>query len=108
MSKQPLSKRQKRGGGDEKEATTEIIAFGGPMYDEATAHKILKEVLLVREYEEIGEEAVVGFDPDDVDLDICPIKSKITKVNFYTSVENELPAVIILHAISVISCPTSL
>ena len=68
MSNQPLSKRLKcGGGGDEEEA--EIIAFGGPMYDEATARKILKEVVLVSaEYAEDGE-AVIGFDPDDAALD---------------------------------------
>jgi len=58
----PLSKRQKRGDGNEK-------AFGGPMYDEATAHKMLKEaVLLAAEDTEAGE-AVIGFDPDDAALE---------------------------------------
>ena len=66
---EPLSKRQKRGDGDEEEAAPEIIAFGGPMYDEATACKILKEAVLVEAgYAEDGE-AVIGFDPDDAALD---------------------------------------
>jgi len=56
----PLSKRQKYGGGDEE-------AVGGPMYDEATARKMLKEV--VRVSAEYGEEAVIGFDPNDAALD---------------------------------------
>ena len=38
---EPQSKRQKLSG-DGK-----IIAFGGPMYDEATARKMLKEEVLV-------------------------------------------------------------
>ena len=56
----PLSKREKYGGGDEK-------AFGGPMYDEATARKMLKEVVL--EAGANGEAPVIGFDPDDAALD---------------------------------------
>ena len=59
---EPLSKRQKCGDGDGKKAA-EIIAFGGPMYDEATAHKKLKEV----EYS--GVEMVIGFETDDATLD---------------------------------------
>ena len=43
-SHEPLNKRQKRG--DEEDAS-EIIAFGGPMYDEATARKMLQEVVLM-------------------------------------------------------------
>ena len=59
----PTRKRQKRSGDDEK------IAFGGPMYDEVTARKILEEVVLVSaEYAEEGE-AVIGFNPDDAALD---------------------------------------
>ena len=60
---EPLSKRQKRGDCDR------TLALGGPMYDEATARKMLQEVVLVlAEYTEDGE-AVIGFDPDDVSLD---------------------------------------
>ena len=56
--------------GDDKAAKT--IAFGGPMYDEATARKMLQEAGLVpAEYAEYAEggEAVIGFDPDDAALD---------------------------------------
>ena len=44
----PFSKRRKcgDGDGDGKEAA-DIIAFGGPMYDEATARKMLQEVVLM-------------------------------------------------------------
>ena len=64
---EPQSK--KRGGGDDEKETDKIIAFGGPMYDEATARKMLKEVVLVSaEYAEDGE-AVIGFDPADEALD---------------------------------------
>ena len=56
----PLSKREKYGGGDEK-------AFGGPMYDEATARKMLEEVVLQAGAN--GEAPVIGFDPDDAALD---------------------------------------
>ena len=59
---EPLSKRQKRGDGGEK-ADPEIIAFGGPMYDEATARKMLKEVRLGRDGEQFQ-----GFDPDNAAL----------------------------------------
>ena len=63
---EPQSKRQKLGGDGE------IIAFGGPMYDEATARKILKEAVLVDAdwpgYGD-GDEPVIGFDPDDAALD---------------------------------------
>ena len=55
--REPLSKRQKCGD-------------GGPMYDEATARKMLEEVVLISaEDNEYGEEAVIGFDPDDAALD---------------------------------------
>ena len=68
-SLEPQSKRQKRGDGDEEVAAPEIIAFGGPMYDEATARKILQEVVLISaEYTE-DDVQVVGFDPDDAALD---------------------------------------
>ena len=60
---EPQSKRQKL-------SVREIIAFGGPMYDEATARKILKEVVLVSaDRNEDGEGPVIGFDPDDAALD---------------------------------------
>ena len=62
----PERKRQKRG--DEEEAA-EIIAFGGPMYDEATARKMLKAVVLVTADNAEDGEAVIGFDPDDAALD---------------------------------------
>ena len=64
---EPQSKRRKCG----DEAAPEIIAiaFGGPMYDEATARKMLKEVVRVAEDEEFGIEAEIGFDPDDAALD---------------------------------------
>ena len=58
----PQSKRQKRGDGVEE-------AFGGPMYDEATARKMLKEVVLVSAENAEDGEAVIGFDPDDTALD---------------------------------------
>ena len=66
---EPLTKRQKRG--DDEEAAPEIIAFGGPMYDEATARKILKEEVLISADSVFAEdgEAVIGFDPDDAALD---------------------------------------
>ena len=47
----------------------EIIAFGGPMYDETTARKMLEEVVLVEAEDAEDGEAVVGFDPDDAALD---------------------------------------
>ena len=60
MSKQdgsqtePLAKRQKR----------RDVSLGGPMYDEATARKILQAAVLIpAKYAEDGE-AVIGFDPD--------------------------------------------
>ena len=55
--------------GDEE--STEIIAFGGPMYDEGTARKTLEEVLLVdAEHADTEDgEHVFGFDPDDAALD---------------------------------------
>ena len=74
MSHQPgnnelQSKRQKLSGdGDEKEAA-ELITLGGPMYDEATARKMLQEVVLVSADKAEDGEAVIGFDPDDASLD---------------------------------------
>lgn len=59
---EPQSKRQKLSG------VGEIIAFGGPMYDDATARKILKEVVLVKAADALDGEAVLGFDPDDAAL----------------------------------------
>lgn len=69
-SHEPLNKRQKRGD-DQKVA--EIIAYGGPMYDEATARKMLQEVLLISEdaqgelSAEALEDADLHFDPDKLD-----------------------------------------
>ena len=62
---EPLSKRQKRG----QEAVPEQISFGGPMYDEATARKMLKEAVLVPAERAVDGEAVIGFDPEDAALD---------------------------------------
>eukprot|EP00563_Minutocellus_polymorphus_P005305 CAMPEP_0181044038 /NCGR_PEP_ID=MMETSP1070-20121207/13039_1 /TAXON_ID=265543 /ORGANISM="Minutocellus polymorphus, Strain NH13" /LENGTH=292 /DNA_ID=CAMNT_0023122429 /DNA_START=12 /DNA_END=890 /DNA_ORIENTATION=+ len=63
------SKSQKRGDGDDddEDEAAPIIALGGPMYDEATARKMLKEVVL--NDEEVEDEPIVGFDPDDAALD---------------------------------------
>ena len=71
-SHEPLNKRRKRG---DDEESTEIIAFGGPMYDKATARKMLKEVVLISE-EAQGELTAFGeledkdlhFDPDKLDI----------------------------------------
>ena len=60
---EPLNKKQKRG----DEAAPEPIAFEGPMYDEATARKMLEEVVLQAGAN--GEAPVIGFDPDDAALD---------------------------------------
>ena len=61
---EPMTKRQKCG--DEVPSPS---FGGGPMYDEATARKILKEtVLITAEFTEDGE-AVVGIDPSDTALD---------------------------------------
>ena len=77
---EPLSKKQKRGGGDEKPKAAEITAFGGPMYDEATARRMLREVVLNSTDDAPGfgrrelfnstedGEPVIGFDPDDAAL----------------------------------------
>jgi hypothetical protein len=67
-SHEPLSKRLKRG---DDELDPVIIAFGGPMYDEATARKRLREVVLVPADSMFAEdgEAEIGFDPDDAALD---------------------------------------
>ena len=65
---EPQSKRQKLSG-DEKPKAAEIMAFGEPMYDEATAHKMLKEVVLASAEDAMDGEAVIGFDPDDAALD---------------------------------------
>ena len=73
-SLEPQSKRQKRGDGDEV-AAPEIIAFGGPMYDEATARKMLKEVGFddddsdKESNDDDGDNEFQGFDPDDAALD---------------------------------------
>ena len=42
---------------------------GGPMYDEATARKMLEEAELIPIGIAHGSEAVIGFDPDDEALD---------------------------------------
>ena len=65
-NQEPLSKRQKRG---DEEAAAEIIAFGGPMYDEATARKMLKEEVLLSAEDAEDDESIIGFDPDDAALD---------------------------------------
>ena len=64
---EPLRKRQKRG----EEAAPEIIAFGGPMYDETTARKMLKEVRFNDgiDIDDDDGEQFQGFDPDDAALD---------------------------------------
>ena len=65
-SLEPLSKKRKCGDGE----APEIIAFGGPMYDEATAHRMLKEAVRIdATFTEDGEEPVIGFDPSDAALD---------------------------------------
>ena len=64
---EPQNKRQKCG--DDDAAAPEIIAFGGPTYDEATARKILQEEVLVFAEYAVDGEAVIGFDPDDAALD---------------------------------------
>jgi len=51
------------GGGDDDAAP--IVALGGPMYDEATARKMLKEVVLFGD----DEDEPTGFNPDDAALD---------------------------------------
>ena len=64
---QPLNKKQKRG----DEAAPEPIAFGGPMYDEATARKMLQEVRFDDDDDDgdHDDEAPRGFNPDDAALD---------------------------------------
>ena len=62
-SLKPLSKRQKRGG-VEKEPP-EPIAFGGPMYDEATARKILQKVRTRFDDGDNSDDEFQGFDPND-------------------------------------------
>jgi len=64
---EPLSMRQKRGG---DETVPVIIALGGPMYDEATARKMLEEAVLVHENLVLFDnEDESGFDPNDAALD---------------------------------------
>ena len=62
--REPLSKQQNC-----VEEAAESIAFGGPMYDEATARKMLQEAVLVSAERAVDGEAVVGFDPNDAALD---------------------------------------
>ena len=64
-NQEPLSKKQRRSNGDET-ASSEIVAFGGPMYDEATALKILKEAV---DDDKITIAFGAGFDPDGAALD---------------------------------------
>ena len=66
---EPSRKRLKRG--DDEAAPPEISAFGGPMYDEATARKMLMEVVLVSAESSFQEDddEVIGFDPNDEALD---------------------------------------
>ena len=67
-SQEPESKRQKHSVDDQKVA--EIIAYGGPMYDEATARKMLQEVVLVPVgYAQNESEFMARFDPNDATLD---------------------------------------
>ena len=54
---EPMNKKQKCG---------QVIFGGGPMYDEATARKMLQEAVLVSGKH---RETVLGFDPDDAALD---------------------------------------
>ena len=62
---EPMHKKQKCG-----EVNPSPTFGGGPMYDEATARKMLKEAVRVEAYyNEDGEGAVIGFDPDDAALD---------------------------------------
>ena len=62
---EPMHKKQKCG-----EVNPSPTFGGGPMYDEATARKMLKEAVLVEAYyNEDGVGAVIGFDPDDAALD---------------------------------------
>ena len=60
---EPQSKKQKRGGGDDEKAAKIVIALDGPMYDEATARKMMEETVLVSEdaYWAAGERPVIGF-----------------------------------------------
>ena len=62
--REPLSKQQNC-----VEEAAESIAFGGPMYDEATARKMLQEAVLVSAERAVDGEAVVGFNPNDATLD---------------------------------------
>ena len=67
-SHEPPRKRQKCSGDEEENA--ESIVFGGPMYDEATARKMLQEVVLVPVgYAQNESEFMVRFDPNDAKLD---------------------------------------
>ena len=58
---------------NKKQKCGEVVPFptfgGGPMYDEATARKMLEEAVLVPAHSARGGEAVIGFDPDDEALD---------------------------------------
>ena len=66
---EPMHKKQKCG---EVSPSASPSFGGGPMYDEATARKMLKEAVLVPAYTLPGTrngEAVIGFDPNDEALD---------------------------------------
>ena len=65
---EPLRKRRKRRGDGDGKKAAEIIAFGGPMYYEATARKLLKEAVLVSAEDAEDGGPVIGFDPDDAAL----------------------------------------
>ena len=65
---EPPSKRRKCGDGDDGKKAAEIIAFGGPMYDEATARKMLTEAVRIAAICSDDGEAVIGFDPGDAAL----------------------------------------
>ena len=65
---EPPSKRRKCGDGDDGKKAAEIIAFGGPMYDEATTRKMLTEAVRIAAICSDDGEAVIGFDPDDAAL----------------------------------------
>ena len=69
-SHEPPRKRQKCSGDGDDQKVAEIIAYGGPMYDEATARKMLQEVVLVPvAYAQNESELMVRFDPNDATLD---------------------------------------
>ena len=86
---EPLTKRQKCSNGDEE--VSRALSLGGPMYDEATARKVLEEAVRIpAKYANDGE-AVIGFDPNDAALDNLYIiegddfpKLKVTPMAYFT------------------------